>query len=376
MIGGQPGPLGDFHDMPRETTGDFTGVSEGLDDMSQRLLSTLTSTGVEPSIWRNTIGNRPKKRGDDDEATYTTVMLRNIPNKYTRQMLVEQLYRAGFKGHIDYMYLPTDFANRCNVGYCFLNFRTPEARQHFVGAFDGVAAQTCLPGFNSYKICQVTKAKWQGRDENVRRLRSGPDLMAQLAGHPEWLPLLFDEQGDELPFPMDDHLTPLNERRELVPRFQKKKKHQPDMAGFYGGYGGAMFMPDGMMGMPGMMQGYGGRGRGRGGDRRRRSGRGQPAYDPRDAAYSGHVMAVPVMTEQGLQFVPYDGHDQGFYPAYPMGFEGVPYSAPYEQLYGSQAYGYGYGSAGGDDGYDPFAQGEWNDKAQEAEAAAGSEVVL
>ena len=23
-------------------------------------------------------------------------------------------------------------------------------------------------GFNSYKICQVTRAKWQGRDENVR----------------------------------------------------------------------------------------------------------------------------------------------------------------------------------------------------------------
>eukprot|EP00434_Breviolum_minutum_P022104 symbB.v1.2.019515.t1/scaffold1454.1/size117754/1 len=77
-------------------------------------------------------------------------------------------------------YLPIDFANRCNVGYCFINFRTSHARQQFSSKFDGVQAQQCLPGFNSYKVCQVTKAKWQGRDENVRRIRSGPELMQQL----------------------------------------------------------------------------------------------------------------------------------------------------------------------------------------------------
>jgi len=44
-----------------------------------------------------------KKRSDDDDAAYTTVMLRNIPNKYTRQMLIDQLHRAGFRGDIDYL---------------------------------------------------------------------------------------------------------------------------------------------------------------------------------------------------------------------------------------------------------------------------------
>lgn len=140
----------------------------------------------------------------DDEANYTTIMLRNIPNKYSRQMLIDQLHNMGFLGQIDYLYLPIDFANRCNVGYCFINFRTAHARAKFNSMFDNVPAQQCLPGFNSYKVCQVTKAKWQGRDENVRRIRSGPELMQQLAGHPDWLPVLLDEQGNQEPFLTDE----------------------------------------------------------------------------------------------------------------------------------------------------------------------------
>jgi hypothetical protein len=139
-----------------------------------------------------------KKRDDQEDMGYTTVMLRNIPNKYTRQMLIDALHRPGFLGDIDYLYLPIDFANRCNVGYCFCNFRTAEARSRFTLFFDGVPVQTCLPGFNSYKVAQVTRAKWQGREENVKRLRSGPELMSQLAQHPEWLPLLLDERGEPL----------------------------------------------------------------------------------------------------------------------------------------------------------------------------------
>lgn len=72
-------------------------------------------------------GKQTRKK--DDEANYTTIMLRNIPNKYSRQMLIDQLHSAGFLGQIDYLYLPIDFANRCNVGYCFINFRTSQARQ-------------------------------------------------------------------------------------------------------------------------------------------------------------------------------------------------------------------------------------------------------
>jgi len=322
---------------------------------------------------------KKQNKNDEDDTNYTTVMLRNIPNKYTRQMLIDQLHRGGFRGDIDYMYLPTDFANHCNVGYCFVNMRESTARARFVTAFDGVAAQSCLPGFNSYKVCQVTRAKWQGREDNVRRLKSSPELMAQLAAHTEWLPLLLDTEGNQEPFLCEDGLSAA--RGPAAPRRQMRKKNQGMMPGYPGmpgmeDYAAAMAYQQGMMGMDGgdMMGMMGaGMGRGRGGGRgagrdgkRKGRGGGAASYQDMQAAMMGNagipaMMSMPVMTEQGLQYIPYDayaGAAQGYFMAYaPMGGE----------MYGMDAGAYGGGSypSGwwGDGGFpDPFpgaASGPW-----------------
>jgi len=133
-------------------------------------------------------------------------MLRNIPNKYTREMLVKQL-NSEFRGRFDFVYLPIDFKNRCNVGYGFINFRTSDACEEFVSKFNGVDVRKCLPGLNSRKVAEVTPARVQGLDENVRRLRNGP-VMNELAQHPEWMPLLLGEDGEERKFPMPDQPCP------------------------------------------------------------------------------------------------------------------------------------------------------------------------
>jgi len=55
----------------------------------------------------------------------------------------------------DFLYLPIDFKNQCNVGYGFMNFRTPENTREFMGKFHNVPVIDCLPGFNSRKVVEV-----------------------------------------------------------------------------------------------------------------------------------------------------------------------------------------------------------------------------
>jgi hypothetical protein len=130
----------------------------------------------------------------------TTAMLRNIPNKYTQAMLVAKLQES-FKTEIDFLYLPIDFKNRCNVGYAFLNFRTAEACQRFASEYHLVDSRKKLPGFNSKKVCEVSSARVQGCDENVRRIQNSP-VLVELLKHTEWLPVLFAEDGSPKAFPV------------------------------------------------------------------------------------------------------------------------------------------------------------------------------
>lgn len=152
--------------------------------------------------------------GDDDEiaeagppcklpANCTTVMLRNIPNKYTQDMVVDRIHMDGFKGDLDFIYLPVDFKHKCNVGYVFVNFRSTEACERFANMYHRARTSYKLPGFRSKKICEVSPARHQGCEENVRRLQHSP-VMVQLAERPEWLPRVFDERGSMLDFPVPD----------------------------------------------------------------------------------------------------------------------------------------------------------------------------
>uniref|UniRef100_A0A7S4Q685 RRM domain-containing protein n=1 Tax=Alexandrium monilatum TaxID=311494 RepID=A0A7S4Q685_9DINO len=142
----------------------------------------------------------------------TTVMLRNIPNKYTRDMLVDRL-SLHFRGKFDFLYLPIDFKNACNVGYGFINFRTVEACRLFVSRFSGVDVSRCLPGIsNSSKVAEVTPARVQGLEDNVKRLR-GSAVMQELIKHPEWMPLTFDKEGVQSLLHLPDGPVLLNRPR-------------------------------------------------------------------------------------------------------------------------------------------------------------------
>lgn len=90
----------------------------------------------------------------------TTVMLRNIPNKYTRSGLLAVLVDRGFDPTIDCnnLYLPMDASSGCNLGYAFLNFTTHEKALGFMKQFDGCR----LPSAGSRKVCSIVWANKQG----------------------------------------------------------------------------------------------------------------------------------------------------------------------------------------------------------------------
>ncbi|EYU30601.1 hypothetical protein MIMGU_mgv1a018467mg, partial [Erythranthe guttata] len=104
----------------------------------------------------------------------TTVMIKNIPNKYSQKLLLNMLDNhcihcneqlAGGGGgendqplsSYDFVYLPIDFINKCNVGYGFVNMTSPEATIRLYKAFHHQNWEV----FNSKKICHVTYARLQ-----------------------------------------------------------------------------------------------------------------------------------------------------------------------------------------------------------------------
>lgn len=129
---------------------------------------------------------------------YTTIMLRNIPNRYTRDMLMDRL-NVSYANEYDFLYLPIDFSNGCNVGYCFINFRTPAICQRFMQEFHGSQSKHVLPGFSSSKVCEVRAARVQGRDTNMQNLRD-EKFIEKLVARPECQPIFFDEAGNPLDF--------------------------------------------------------------------------------------------------------------------------------------------------------------------------------
>eukprot|EP00434_Breviolum_minutum_P043985 symbB.v1.2.039238.t1/scaffold6433.1/size18149/2 len=98
----------------------------------------------------------------------TTMMLRNIPNKYTQNSLLQEINDLGFAGTFDFFYLPMDVHNRSNVGYAFINFLRPDDAELFRHKFSDHRFQR----FQSRKISSVCTAHVQGLHENLRHFQN------------------------------------------------------------------------------------------------------------------------------------------------------------------------------------------------------------
>lgn len=125
----------------------------------------------------------------------TTVMLRNMPNNYSRSMLLELLDAEGFAGQYDFLYLPMDFQSRASLGYAFINFSSSDAAASFWNTFDGYS-NWAIP---SRKVSGVSwSGPHQGLEAHIERYRNSPVMCESTPD--EYKPILFD-RGMRVPFP-------------------------------------------------------------------------------------------------------------------------------------------------------------------------------
>ncbi|KAI3818058.1 hypothetical protein L1987_11860 [Smallanthus sonchifolius] len=133
-------------------------------------------------------------RGEDRR---TTLMIKNIPNKYTSKMLLAAIDER-HRGTYDFIYLPIDFKNKCNVGYAFINMTEPPLIIPFYQAFNGKKWEK----FNSEKVASLAYARIQGKAALIAHFQNS-SLMNE---DKRCRPILFHTDGpnagDQVPFPM------------------------------------------------------------------------------------------------------------------------------------------------------------------------------
>jgi len=137
------------------------------------------------------------EESDSDSPSHErcTVVMRNVPKQYTRDMLLSMIDNQGFSGTYRLVYLPFNFASGTAVGYAFVSFYHHTDACRFSRSFDGFD-DWMLPG--SEKACEV---EWQDTDDfhaQVKRFRNSPMM------HPSvpdgFRPALFDN-GVRIAFP-------------------------------------------------------------------------------------------------------------------------------------------------------------------------------
>eukprot|EP00929_Paragymnodinium_shiwhaense_P058358 TRINITY_DN2920_c0_g1_i1.p1 TRINITY_DN2920_c0_g1~~TRINITY_DN2920_c0_g1_i1.p1 ORF type:complete len:657 (-),score=110.97 TRINITY_DN2920_c0_g1_i1:259-2229(-) len=133
-----------------------------------------------------------KVKGKDNR---TTIMLRNLPNDYTREMLTELLDEVGFRSRYDFVYLPVDFKRWAGLGYAFINMIDHQGATGIMEKLNGFSEWKK----QSQKVCEVVWGEpLQGIDKHIQRYRNSPIMHAEVPDAAK--PALFKD-GVRIDFP-------------------------------------------------------------------------------------------------------------------------------------------------------------------------------
>lgn len=135
--------------------------------------------------------------------------MRNLPNHFTRALVLSLLDSQGFRGCYDFVYMPVDFAKSRSFGYAFINMISHEEALRMRQAFDGyvypmpAGAHTSDDG--DEEICQTQRTcevAWgqplQGLAAHIERYRNSPVMHKDVPEH--FKPVLL-QGGQQVKFP-------------------------------------------------------------------------------------------------------------------------------------------------------------------------------
>lgn len=142
---------------------------------------------------RGTVGPVDISRVERGEETRTVVMLKNIPNRFSRDDVCRTLDECS-KNKYNVLHMPLDQKTRRNLGYCFIQFTT---------SVDLIQAYHCLqdkcwPGSESLKRCHFWFAKIQNPAE-FQTTNTSPSA-ANAPNHVNNIPNINSNVGSSLPF--------------------------------------------------------------------------------------------------------------------------------------------------------------------------------
>jgi hypothetical protein len=124
--------------------------------------------------------------GSSRQDARTTLMLRNLPNDYTRDMTIEVLNKKGLAGQYDFFYTPIDFNTNAGLGYAFVNAVSHDA---------ALAMWKTLQDFNEWEIPshKILDISWselsQGLEAHIERYRNSPVMHPDVPQ--EFKPVIF-----------------------------------------------------------------------------------------------------------------------------------------------------------------------------------------
>ncbi|KAF8115578.1 hypothetical protein N665_0025s0046 [Sinapis alba] len=175
--------------------GSFDLPNERYRNLSQRR-SEFGSSNTEKKLFELDVDRI--LRGEDSR---TTLMVKNIPNKYTSKMLIAAIDEY-CKGTYDFLYLPIDFKNKCNVGYAFINLTEPENIVPFYKAFNGKKWEK----FNSEKVAYLAYGRIQGKSALIAHFQNSSLMNEDKRCRPILFHTAGPNAGDQEPFPMGSNI--------------------------------------------------------------------------------------------------------------------------------------------------------------------------